>query len=196
MKPEKFTTLETGVKWDIRPDLALTGAVFQLDRTNAITADPNDPSRTFLSKGQRTKGVEVSLNGRLTPDWSVMGGYAYQLGEFTSAIQGVAEKGATVGELPRHTFSVWNRYDFTPRIGAAFGVIYRGSMFASADNTIRIPDFTRVDAALFAQFTKSFRGQLNIENLFDTNYFASVHNNNNITPGSPIAIRATLIANF
>ncbi len=75
-------------------------------------------------------------------------------------------------------------------------MIYRGEMFASADNTVRIPDFTRVDAALFAQFTKRFRGQLNIENLFDVNYFASVHNNNNISPGSPIAIRATLIANF
>lgn len=196
LKPEKFTTLETGIKWDIRPDLALTGAVFQLDRTNAITADPNDPSRTFLSKGQRTEGVEVSLSGQLTPNWSVMGGYAYQDGEFTSAIQGVAQKGATVGELPRHTFSVWNRYDFTPRIGAAFGVIYRGSMFASADNTIRIPDFTRVDAALFAKLTNHVRAQLNIENLFDVNYYASVHNNNNITPGSPIAIRATLIANF
>src|SRR5690606_31624784 len=109
---------------------------------------------------------------------------------FTSAIQGVARKGATVGELPRHTFSVWNRYDFTPRIGAALGVIYRGSMFASADNTIRIPDFTRVDAALFARLTNHVRAQLNIENLFDVNYYASVHNNNNITPGSPIAIRA------
>ena len=196
LKPEKFTTLETGVKWDIRPDLALTGAVFQLDRTNAIMADPNDPSRTFLSKGQRTEGVEVSLNGQLTSDWSVMGGYAFQLGEFTSDIQGIAKKGATVGELPRHTFSVWNRYDFTPRVGAALGVIYRGDMFASADNTVRIPDFTRVDAALFAQLTKQVRAQLNIENLFDANYFASVHNNNNITPGSPIAIRATLIANF
>ncbi len=196
LKPEKFTTLETGIKWDIRPDLALTGAVFQLDRTNAITADPNDPSRTFLSKGQRTEGVEVSLSGQLTSNWSVMGGYAYQDGEFTSAVQGVARKGATVGELPRHTFSVWNRYDFTPRIGAAFGVIYRGNMFASADNTIRIPDFTRVDAALFAKLTNHVRAQLNIENLFDVNYYASVHNNNNITPGSPIAIRATLIANF
>ena len=196
LKPEKFTTLETGVKWDIRPDLALTGAVFQLDRTNAITADPNDPSRTFLSKGQRTEGIEVSLNGQLAPNWSVMGGYAYQLGEFTSEIQGIAKKGATVGELPRHTFSIWNRYDFTPRLGGAFGVIYRGEMFASADNTVIIPDFTRVDAALFAQFTKRFRGQLNIENVFDVNYFASVHNNNNIMPGSPIAVRATLIANF
>ncbi|MCG7755994.1 MAG: TonB-dependent siderophore receptor [Nitrosomonas sp.] len=196
LKPEKFTTLETGVKWDIRPDLALTGAVFQLDRTNAITADPNDPSRTFLAKGQRTEGIEVSLSGQVTSDWSVMGGYAYQLGEFTSAIQGVAAKGATVGELPRHTFSAWNRYDFTPRLGAAFGVIYRGDMFASADNTVRIPDFTRVDAALFAKLTSRVRAQLNIENLFDAKYFASVHNNNNITPGSPIAVRGTLIVNF
>lgn len=196
LKPEKFTTLETGIKWDIRPDLALTAAVYQLDRTNVITADPNDSTRTFLAKGQRTEGIEVSLNGQLSSNWSVMGGYAYQTGQFTSEIPGVAKKGATVGELPRHTFSAWNRYDITPKIGAAFGVIYRGEMFASADNAVRIPDFTRVDAALFAQFTKRFRGQLNIENLFDTKYFSSVHNNNNITPGSPIAIRASLIANF
>lgn len=196
LKPEKFTTLETGVKWDIRPDLALTGAVFQLDRTNVITVDPNDSSRSFLTKGQRTEGVEVSLNGQLASNWSVMGGYAYQIGEITSTQSSAAKKGASVAELPRHTFSVWNRYDFTPRVGAALGVIYRGDMFAATDNTVRIPDFTRVDAALFAQLTKQVRAQLNIENLFDTKYFASVQNNNNITPGSPIAIRATLIANF
>ncbi|MEK7844782.1 MAG: TonB-dependent siderophore receptor, partial [Pseudomonadota bacterium] len=184
LKPEKFTTLETGVKWDIRPDLALTGAVFQLDRTNVITVDPNDSSRSFLTKGQRTEGVEVSLNGQLASNWSVMGGYAYQIGEITSTQSSAAKKGASVAELPRHTFSVWNRYDFTPRVGAALGVIYRGDMFAATDNTVRIPDFTRVDAALFAQLTKQVRAQLNIENLFDTKYFASVQNNNNITPGS------------
>lgn len=196
LQPEKFTTLETGVKWDVRPDLALTGAVFQLDRTNVITVDPNDSSRSFLTKGQRTQGVEVSLNGQLTSNWSVMGGYAYQIGEITSTQSSAALKGASVAELPRHTFSVWNRYDITPRIGAAFGVVYRGGMFASTDNTVRIPDFTRVDAALFAHLTKQVRAQLNIENLFDTHYFAAVQNNNNITPGSPIAVRGTLSVNF
>lgn len=196
LQPEKFTTLETGIKWDIRPDLALTGAVFQLDRTNVITVDPNDSSRSFLTKGQRTEGVEVSLNGQLTSNWSVMGGYAYQLGEITSTQSSAALKGASVAELPRNTFSVWNRYDITPRIGAAIGVIYRGGMFASTDNTVKIPDFTRVDAALFAHLTKQVRAQLNIENLFDTHYFAAVQNNNNITPGSPIAVRATLNVNF
>jgi len=194
LKPEKFTTLEAGVKWDIRPDLALTGAVYQLDRTNVINSIVG--GQTFLSKGQRTEGVEVSLAGQLTQNWSVMGGYAYQTGELTSDVFGVAKKGATVAELPRHTFSMWSRYDITPNIGGAVGVIHRDDMFASLTNRVSLPDFTRVDAALFVRFTRSFRGQLNIENLFDTHYFASAQNDFNITPGSPIAVRATLIANF
>lgn len=195
LEPEKFTNLEAGFKWDIRPDLSLTGAAFRIDRTNVITVDPTDSSRSFLTKGQRTEGVEVGINGQLTSNWSVMGGYAYQDGEITSEQIG-APKGNTVAELPRNTFSIWSRYDITPRFGAAAGVIYRSSLFASPDNTVVIPDFTRVDAALFAQLTKQVRAQINVENLFDANYFASVQNNNNIAPGSPIAVRATLIANF
>lgn len=194
LKPEKFTTMEVGLKWDIRPDLAFTGAAYQLDRTNVINSIVG--GQTFLSKGQRTEGVEVSLVGQLTQNWSVMGGYAYQTGELTSDVFGIAKKGATVAELPRHTFSMWSRYDITPNIGAAVGVIHRDAMFASLTNRVILPDFTRVDAALFARFTRSFRGQLNIENLFDTHYFASAQNDFNITPGSPIAVRASLIANF
>ena len=125
-----------------------------------------------------------------------MGGYAYQVGELTNDVFAVAKKGASVAELPRHTVSVWSRYDFTPRIGAAFGVIYRDDMFASLTNKVRLPDFTRVDAALFAQLSKSFRAQLNIENLLDTKYFAAAHNDFNISPGAPITVRASLIANF
>lgn len=194
LKPEKFTTLETGVKWDIRPDLALTGAVFQVDRTNVINSIVG--GQTFLTKGQRTEGIEVSLVGQLTPKLSVMGGYAYQTGEVTSDIFAVAKKGASVAELPRHTFSMWSRYDLTPRIGAAFGVIYRDEMFTSLTNRVKLPSFTRVDAALFAQLSKSFRAQLNIENLLDTKYFAAANNDFNITPGAPITVRASLIANF
>lgn len=194
LKPEKFTTLETGIKWDIRPDLALTGAVFQVDRTNVINSIVG--GQTFLTKGQRTEGIEVSLSGQITPKLSVMGGYAYQTGEVTSDIFGVAKKGAAVAELPRHTFSMWSRYDFTPRIGAAFGVIYRDEMFTSLTNRVKLPSFTRVDAALFAQLSKSFRAQLNIENLLDTKYFAAANNDFNITPGAPITVRASLIANF
>jgi catecholate siderophore receptor len=195
LEPEKFTTYEAGFKWDVRPDLSFTGAVYRLDRSNVITVDPNDISRTFLTDGQRTKGIEVGFGGQLAPNWSVMGGYAFQDGEITSNQQD-AEKGATVAELPRHTFSMWSRYDFTPRLGAAIGVINRSSMFASTDNTVKVDGFTRVDAAFYARLNKHIRAQVNIENLFDTKYISSVHNNNNLSPGSPTAVRASIVANF
>lgn len=38
--------------------------------------------------------------------------------------------------------------------------------------------------------------QVNLENIFDKNYFASAHNDNNIAPGTPRAIRVDLTAKF
>jgi len=199
LAPEKFTNVEAGIKWDVLPNLALTTAVYQIDRTNVISTDPNITGSSFLTKGQRVQGVEAGLSGQITSAWRVMGGYAFQDGELLSAQKvgsSTINNGATLAELPRHTFSMWNRYDFTPMWGAAFGVIHRSDMFAALDNTVRAQGFTRVDAAIFARIDKRLRFQVNIENLLDTKYIAAVHNNNNMTPGSPIAVRASAIFNF
>ena len=196
LAPEKFTNLEAGIKWDILPNLALTTAVYQIDRTNVIAADPNNSAASILTKGQRVQGVEVGLSGQITSAWRVMGGYALQDGELTSTQSSSIKKGATLAELPRHSFSLWNRYDFTPMWGAAFGVIHRSDMFAALDNKVVAQGFTRVDAAIYARIDKRLRFQVNIENLLDTKYIAAVHNNNNMTPGSPIAVRASAIFNF
>ena len=40
-------------------------------------------------------------------------------------------------------------------------------MFASTDNTVTLPAFTRVDAAVFFTITPRLRAQMNVENLFD-----------------------------
>jgi catecholate siderophore receptor len=196
LEPEKFKNVEVGAKWDIRPDLALTTAVFKLDRTNVIIPDPNNSALSILAGGQSNKGFELGLAGRVTSAWSVMGGYTYQDGEITNTQSSTAKKGAVLAELPKNTFSLWNRYDFAPGWGVGLGVINRGAMYTSTDNTVRLPGFTRVDAAVYAKLDKNLRAQLNIENLFDTKYFASAHNNNNISPGSPIAARVSIIANF
>ncbi len=197
LAPEKFTNLEAGIKWDVLPNLALTTAVYQIDRTNVISTDPNITGSSFLTKGQRVQGIEVGVSGQITSAWRVMGGYAFQDGELLSTQStATARNGATLAELPRHTFSMWNRYDFTPTWGAAFGVIHRSDMFAALDNTVRAQGFTRVDAAIFARIDKRLRFQVNIENLLDTKYIAAVHNNNSMTPGSPIAVRASAIFNF
>ncbi len=195
LKPEQFMNLELGAKWDIRPDLSLTAALYQLERSNVIAPVPNDPTRAMLVDGQRARGAEVGLMGRVTPQWSVMGGYAYTDAEITRQITG-AQKGAVVAQVPKHTVSVWNRYDFTPFLGLGLGVIHRSSMYAALDNTVLLPGFTRLDAAMFVRLTKVIRVQANVENIANIDYVASAHNNNNILPGAPRIFRLTVVANF
>lgn len=195
LKPEQFMNLELGAKWDIRPDLSLTTALYQLDRSNVLAVDPNDTSRSILVDGQRARGAEVGLMGRITPQWSVMGGYAYTDAEITRTITG-AQAGAVVAQVPKHTVSMWNRYDFTPFLGLGLGVIHRSNMYAAVDNTVLLPGFTRMDAAMFVRLNKVLRVQANIENIANVDYIASAHNNNNIMPGAPRIYRLTVVANF
>ena len=56
LDPEEFTHYEIGAKWDLRPDLALTAAMYHLDRTNVVIADPADATKSLLVDGQRAKG--------------------------------------------------------------------------------------------------------------------------------------------
>ena len=199
LKPEQFMNLEVGAKWDLRPDLSLTAALYQLERSNVIAPVPNDPTRTMLVDGQRARGAEVGLAGRITPRWSVMGGYAYTDAEITQTItsgQTTAPAGAVVAQVPKHTVSMWNRYDFTPFLGLGLGVVHRSSMYAALDNTVLLPGFTRMDAAMFVRLNKVLRVQANIENLADVDYIASANNNNNIMPGAPRIYRLTVVANF
>lgn len=42
----------------------------------------------------------------------------------------------------------------------------------------------------------SLRQQLNVENQFDKNCYASAHGNNNVLPGSPRAVRVRLSYRF
>ncbi|HWA25665.1 MAG TPA: TonB-dependent siderophore receptor [Lacunisphaera sp.] len=196
LAPEEFTNQEIGVKWEFRPDLAFTAAVYRLDRTNVVVPDSADATKSILVDGQRAEGVEIGLTGRLTRNWSISGGYAYQDGRLLATQSATVRAGARLAQLPRHTASLWNRYDFSRQWGLGLGVIYRDEIFASTDNTVRLPAFVRFDAALFYRFNDHLRAQANVENLLDHAYYSTAHSNNNITPGSPRAFRVSLSTMF
>jgi catecholate siderophore receptor len=196
LKPEEFRNYEVGAKWDVVPDMSATLAFYQLDRLNALATDPNNSALSFLVDGQRTRGIELGLIGNITDAWKVFGGYAYQNGEITKSISRTALAGATLAQVPEHSFSLWNRYDITQQWGLGLGSIYRSKMYAATDNRVTLPGFLRFDAAVYYKATKNIQLQVNIENLFDTQYYASAHNNNNITPGSPIAVNGGVTIKF
>lgn len=196
LDPEEFKNQEIGLKWDLRPDLALTAAIYRLDRTNVAVTDPADSTKQILVDGQCAEGFELGFAGRITRNWSVAGGYAYQDGRILATQSATVVAGARLAQLPRHTLSLWNRYDFNRRWGVGLGAIYRDELFAAAGNTVTLPSFTRFDAAVFYRLNDHLRAQMNVENLFARHYYASAHSNNNITPGSPRALRLSLTTAF
>ena len=195
MKPERLHNYEVGAKWDVRTGLALTGALYRLDRTNTRSVDPFDPTRIVQTGSQRSTGFEAGANGRLSSTWTLAGGYAYQQAHIVSATAAAAA-GARVPQVPRHMFSLWNNYQVTPRLGAALGLVQRSEVFAAIDNTVRLPGYLRADLAGFVTVSPALRLQVNIENLFDTGYFSNADGNTNISPGSPRAVRVGLVATF
>lgn len=196
LKPEEFRNYELGAKWDINPDFSTTVAFFQLDRLNAIATDPNNPTVSFLVDGQRTRGIELGVNGNLTDAWKVIGGYAYQNAEYTQSLSSTAPAGNSLAQVPEHTFSLWNRYDISQQWGVGLGSVYRSKMYAASDNAVTLPGFLRFDAAVYYKASKNIQLQVNIENLLDKEYYASANSNNNITPGSPIAVNAGVSMKF
>jgi len=191
LKPERFDNYEIGAKLQLPGGLLATAALYRLDRTNTRAADPLDPSRTVLTGAQRSRGLELGLERSITSRWLISAGYTLQKAEIVEATA-AAPAGREVPLVPRHSFSLWNRYDFTKQLGVGLGVIARSKSYASISNAVKLPGYTRVDAALFYQLPNGLEAQLNAENCFGAHYFPTASNDNNIAPGAPRTIKATI----
>lgn len=194
LEPERFENFELGGKWDVTPGLNLTAAIYQLDRSN--TRAPGAVAGTIeLTGEQRSKGLELAATGQITPDWQVSAGFAWQDAEIRTTTT-AAPAGRKAPLVPRTQASLWTRYDINDRIGLGLGIVHQASSFASVSNAVTLPAYTRVDTAAFVRVTDTIDAQVNIENLFNTGYFPTAHNDNNITTGGPRAARFTLRTRF
>ena len=194
LEPERFENYEIGAKWDVIPGLNLTAALYQLDRTNSRA--PGAVAGTIeLTGEQRSKGLELAANGQITPKWQVSAGFAWQDAEIRTTTTS-APAGRKVALVPRTQASAWTRYDVSDRLGFGLGIVHQASSFASISNTVILPAYTRIDTAAFLRVTDAVAVQVNVENLFDTGYFPTAHNDNNITTGGPRSARFTVRTRF
>ncbi|HEX6740759.1 MAG TPA: TonB-dependent siderophore receptor [Sphingomicrobium sp.] len=192
LRPERFDNYELGAKWEPLHGLLATVAVYQLDRTNTRVANP-DGSGTFLLTGeQRSRGLELGLERSLTSRWLISAGYTLQKAEVRSATSACASGDCEVPLVPRHSFSLWNRYDVTKQIGVGLGVIARSKSYATISNAVKLPGYTRVDGALYYKLPQGIEAQLNLENLLGAHYFPTANSDNNLAPGAPRTIKAAI----
>lgn len=185
LEPETFENLEAGIKWAIQPELFLTAAVFRLTRDNTQAPAPSGSGLTVAAGTSRVDGFEFGLAGELVDNLNVSLGYAYLDGEITQTTNAAAA-GTVLQQVAKHHITAWGRYDVTERLGFGAGVIHQSKQFASLSNNVVLPAYTRVDAAIYFDVTEMLALQLNVENLFDEEYYPSAHGDNNIQPAEPL----------
>jgi catecholate siderophore receptor len=191
LKPEQFDNYELGAKWEVLDGLLATAAIYQLDRSNTRATDPANSGVTILTGRQRSRGLELGLERSVTHRWLISGGYTLQKAEITQTTT-AAPKGRQVPLVPRHSLSLWNRYNFTKSIGVGLGVIARSKSYATISNAVKLPGYARVDGALYYKLLNGIEAQVNVENIFGTHYFPTANSDNNLAPGAPRAVKATV----
>jgi catecholate siderophore receptor len=204
LAPEKSTNYEIGARWDLLPKLTLSVAAFRLDKDDVRSRDPSGNGLFVKTGQQRTTGVELGVQGEVTPAWQVYGGYAHlnarvakALSTGTDANAAAIPAGRKIALVPENMLSVWNRVALGPQWAAALGVIYQSASYASISNAVQLPAFARADAAVYyTLFAGKTRVALNVENLLNRKYFPTADGDNNISPGAPRSARVTVTTSF
>ena len=190
LKPERFDNYEIGAKWQPVDGLLATAALYQLDRTNTRSTDPLNPTLIVLTGAQRSRGLELGLERSITARWQISAGYAWQKAEITETTS--VPEGREVPLVPRHSFSLWSKYKVDEKLALGLGVVARSKSYASLSNDVKLPAYARVDAAAYYRIAEGVKAQVNVENIFNADYFPAAHNDNNIAPGAPRSAKLTL----
>jgi len=191
LAPNTFTNLEIGLKWDFGNSLSFTAAIFEIEQSSPQVSDADPGTLDVIDSTIR--GLEAQVQGRVTDNWQINAGYSYLDG---NQVEADGSKGLRLRELPEHTFNLWSMFQLTDRLGLGAGLTYQDESFADNGNGTTLPDFFRIDAAAFYDVNDNLRLQLNVENLFDADYYPNAHTANNITVGAPLNARFTVSGRF
>lgn len=211
ISPEETTNYEIGTKLDfLDGNLSTMLSLFRLERTNIKSVDPANTTQLLPVGEQRTDGVELSAMGRLAHGWDVTAGYAYMDAEITESPSTVTSvfgptatarkiqlEGNTPSMTPRHSANLWLTHRFGNGFGIGGGAVYNSEQFTSVSNEVKLPGYTRFDAAAFYESAR-YDLRLALNNLTDKRYFISSHGAADLynTPGAPRSALLTLRLKF
>jgi catecholate siderophore receptor len=171
-EPEESETIELGTKWEFFDGKMLaSAALFRTDKSNARTTDPVT-GVIDLTGEQRVQGLEVGLNGSITDEWRVFGGYTYMDSEVLESKQPL-EVGNEIANTPEHTFSLWTTYDLPKGFTIGAGTQYVDSRFNNQTNRTtrqQAPSYTLIDAMVSYEVNENLTLRLNGYNLADKDY--------------------------
>ena len=193
--PEKGKSYEMGIKWEaLDRQLSIDAAIYQIEKKNVLAVDPADTTNTFnVAAGQvRSRGFDLNVAGNLTPEWRVIGGYAYVDAEVTRDT--TLRSGTRLMNIPRNSFSLLNVYEFQDGalkgLGLGVGGKYVDQRAGQTANTAFSMDaYTVVDLLGYYKVNERVRLNLDVKNLFNREYEEGAFGNIYAYPGVPRTVQ-------
>jgi outer membrane receptor for ferric coprogen and ferric-rhodotorulic acid len=178
LDPRVGFNVEVGVKGEhLGGALNSQLSLFRLRDKNRAIAVPS--TAYFAASGEtEVKGVEAEVSGTLLPGWEASLGYVYTQTEYISGAAG--QQGQVFSTYtPRHSFTLWSRYDFQqgPLQNLYVGGGLRAmSSFYSASGNVQIEQdaYQVVDALIGYRVSPKVDVSLAVNNLLDEKYYQRV----------------------
>ncbi|WP_122678978.1 TonB-dependent siderophore receptor [Pseudomonas viridiflava] len=192
-KAEEGKSYEVGVKWEaLDRQLSVDAALYQIEKQNVLTTDPVDSTFSVPAGEVRSRGLDLNVVGNLTPEWRVMGSYAYVDAEVTK--DNTLRSGTRLLNIPEQTFSLLNVYEFQDGalrgLGLGAGGRYVDQRAGQTANTaFSMDSYTVFDLLAFYKVNEHVKLNLDVKNVFDKEYEEGAFGNVYAYPGAPRTVQ-------
>ncbi|PZQ02791.1 MAG: TonB-dependent siderophore receptor [Variovorax paradoxus] len=152
-------------------------ALFSIDKPRAVTTVTGSTAVFSAAGKDRHQGVELTMYGEAMRGLRVLGGLTWLDAKQRSTGSSTTDGKRVIG-VPKTQASIGAELDVPGVRGLAVDgrVVYTGSSYANAVNTLQAPSWTRLDVG--ARYLMEVQGKAltlraRVDNLFDKNYWAS-----------------------
>jgi len=199
--------VEVGIKQALMDGrLEWTLAAYDIVKNNLPVADPTNPLLTVQVGEQASKGIEATLNLRLTTGFGINLNGSTLDAEFRdyqlrSGATVISYNGNRPTSIPTSSVNAWLYWDVNPDLRLHSGIKYVGDSFVNDLNTQRQKGYTTVDFGLRYQLMEEIVADFLVRNAFDRFYTSGFRANSRTGGGQQIVgpprqIQLSLTARF
>jgi len=201
-KPSKGKQYEVGMKYVPKNSaLVLTGALFQLTKTNNLMVDPSNPYFSIQGGDVRARGVELEAKAAVNLNINLTASYTYTDVEYT---KDTTLQGKTPAQIPKQMASLWGDYTFhsgeLSGLTLGTGGRFIGSSYGDPDNSFKVGSVAVMDAVVKYDLARlGLPGSsvaLNVNNLLNREYVASCFDSYGCFWGAERQVMATATFRF